>query len=250
MLNRLKHVHLPTRWLASGLLLGCLAIPFYSSAQTSGLGLWTGADADLRLTKKFVLNAKAQVRFSDNIQVTRAYLGELGFTYKLTKHWDISAYYRYTGRLKRNDEKTGYYYRPYHRFYGEVNYGTKLGNGIKLAYRLRYQNQFKDDNDATVSDKSYLRNKVEISYGNPSRFTPFVSADLFYRIDRIDGDNGFDQIRYKTGTNIEFNKIHSLDLFLFTDAPIGSSTDKAVPILGATYKVNVGFGKGKSKKNL
>lgn len=195
MPNPPKPIRLSICWFVSSLLIGFLFFPLCSSGQTSGLGLWTGADANFRLTKKLILNAKAQVRFSDNIQVTRAYLGELGLTYKLAKHWDISAYYRYTGRLKRNDEETGYYYRPYYRFYGEINYGTKLGNGFKLDYRLRYQNQFKDDNDATVADKSYLRNKLEIAYSNPSRFTPFVSADLFYRIDRLDGDNGFDQIR-------------------------------------------------------
>jgi hypothetical protein len=236
------------RWFRNSLLPALLLLPVCSQAQTNGLGLWTGASADIRLAKKWSLNVNTQVRFSDNIQVTRAYLGELGLSYKLSKHWAVSGYYRYTGRLKKNKEEGGYYYRPYHRFYGELNYDQKIGQGLKLEYRLRYQNQFKDDNTAVIADKSYLRNKLELSYGNPSRFTPFVSADLFYRIDNTDNTGGFDQIRYKAGTNIRLAKAHSLDLFVFTDAALRNSGEDSGPILGATYKLKLGRRSAKKKE--
>lgn len=246
----MQPVSLPSRkrWFRNGLLPALLLVTMFSRAQTPGTGLWTGASADIRLAKTWTLNVNTQVRFSDNIQVTRAYLGELGLSYKLNKHWAVSGYYRYTGRLKKNKEEGGYYYRPYHRFYGELNYDQKIGQGLKLAYRLRYQNQFKDDNSAVVADKSYLRNKLELSYSNPSRLTPFVSADLFYRIDNTDNTGGFDQIRYKAGTNVKFTKAHSLDLFVFTDAALRNSGEDSGLILGATYKLKLGRTSGKKKE--
>lgn len=213
--------------------------PLTAHAQSTGLGLWTGIHADYKLGKSLELHANAQARFSDNVTVTRAYLGEAGLSYKLNKHWEVGGYYRYTGRLKYNKETLDWYYRPYHRFYGELSYDHKLGKGLKLDYRLRYQNQFKDDDDALVADKSYLRNKLELSYSNPTRFTPFVSADLFYQI----GDS-FDQVRYKAGVNVKFTKTQSLDLSLFKDVGLGGSDETSGPIIGATYKVKLG---GKKK---
>ena len=91
-----------------------------------------------------------------------------------------------------------------------------------------------------MADKSYLRNKLELSYSNPTRFTPFVSADLFYQI----GDS-FDQVRYKAGVNVKFTKTQSLDLSLFKDVGLGGSNETSGPIIGATYKVKLG---GKKKK--
>lgn len=249
MQNTPSFIRRPKRRFISALLFTLLfTLPTIGWAQNTGLGLWTGVATDFRLAKKWTLNANAQVRFSDNLQVTRAYLGELGLSYKLTKHWELSGYYRYTGRLKRNDERTGWYYRPYHRFYGELSYDQKLWQGLTLDYRLRYQNQFKDDNEAIVADKSYVRNKLELGWNNPSRFTPFVSADLFYRLDANDGTSGFDQVRYKAGTNVKFTKQQSLDLFVFADRAIRNSGESSGTILGATYKLKVGRSKSKTKE--
>jgi len=203
-------------------------------AQSTGLGLWTGVNAQYRRGHSLELHANAQVRFSDNITVTRAYLGEMGLSYKLNKHWEIGAYYRYTGRLKLNKETEAWYYRPYHRFYGEVSYDHKLGKNLKLDYRLRYQNQFKDDDNALVADKSYLRNKLEFSYDTPTRLTPFASADFFYQI----GDS-FDQVRYKAGVNFKINKQQSFDLSAFKDVPLTGGTAEGL-VIGATYKVKLG----------
>ena len=210
-----------------------LLSPLAAWCQTPGLGLWTGANAQYRFGK-FELHANAQARFSDNVTLTRAYLGELGLSYNLDKHWEVSAYYRYAGRLKYDKESTDWYYRPYHRFYGELSYDHKLGKNLKLDYRLRYQNQFKDDNEALVADASYLRNKLELSYDTPTRLTPFVSADLFYQL----GDT-FDQVRYKAGVNFKINKQQSIDLSAFKDVPIGGGSPDGV-VIGATYKLKLG----------
>ncbi len=197
-------------------------IPLAVSAQNPALGVWAGAGVEKRLGKSFSVEVNGQVRITDNFSVTRAYLGELGLGYRLTKRWKIGAFYRYAGRRKFNKETLDYYYRPYHRFYAELSYDQKLWRGLKGDYRLRYQNQFKDDAEGIVADKSYIRNKLELSYDFKTRFTPFVSADIFYRI-----GTGIDQVRSKIGVDISLTKRQSLSVSVFTDVPVndGPITD-------------------------
>ena len=89
-----------------------LALPFLGQAQATDIGLWSGVGVEKKITKSLSVNVNTQLRFTDNLSVLRVYLGEAGVSYKLTKHWEISGYYRFIGRRKKNDDKTGYGYHP------------------------------------------------------------------------------------------------------------------------------------------
>ncbi|MCY7359351.1 MAG: DUF2490 domain-containing protein [Rudanella sp.] len=197
-------------------------LPMAVTAQNPALGVWAGAGVEKRLGKSFSIEVNGQVRITDNFSVMRVYLGELGLGYRLTKRWKIGAFYRYAGRRKYNKETLDYYYRPYHRFYAELSYDQKLWRGLKGDYRLRYQNQFKDDVAGIVADKSYLRNKLELSYDFKTRFTPFASADIFYRIAGSPDRSGIDQVRSKIGVDIALAKRQSLSVSVFTDVPVNA----------------------------
>jgi hypothetical protein len=246
MQNRCLSNKLRPRFYAKNLLLFTLllfgSIPGWS--QNPGLGLWSGVSLEKKFSKAFALQVNTQVRFSENVSVTRAFLGEVGLSYKLTKSWEISGFYRYTGRRKWNNETDAYYYRPYHRFYGQITYDHKIWGNLKLDYRLRYQNQFKDDAEGLVAAGSYIRNKVELSYKNPSRFTPFVSADLFYLV-----GIEFDQMRYKAGITVDLTKAQSLDVSVFKDVAMSGSEESSGAIIGVTYKVKFGYMKKKERKS-
>lgn len=208
-----------------------LCAPLLGYSQATDLGLWAGAGVEKKINKSLSVNLNTQFRFTDNISVLRAYLGEVGVSYKLTKRWEVSGYYRYIGRRKKNDAKTGYEYRPYHRFYADIAYDRKIWK-LKFDYRLRYQNQFKDDNETGLeNDSSYLRNKFGLSYPNKSRFTPYVSTDLFYQL-----GTGFDQMRNKAGVEIEITKNSKIDLSGFTDYQLQGSQENRL-LLGVAYKV-------------
>ncbi|TAE28320.1 MAG: DUF2490 domain-containing protein [Cytophagales bacterium] len=199
-----------------------LVFPIAAKAQDPALGVWAGAGVEKRFGKAFSVEVNGQIRIGDNFTITRAYLGELGLGYKLTKNLKVGAFYRYTGRRRYDKTEGEYYYRPYHRFYGEVSYGGKLWKKLKGDYRLRYQNQFKDDVEGIVADRSYVRNKFELSYDLTKRLSPFVSADVFYRI-----GTGVDQVRSKVGVDLSLSKRQSLTLAVFTDVPVndGPITD-------------------------
>ncbi|PWJ57889.1 uncharacterized protein DUF2490 [Dyadobacter jejuensis] len=207
-----------------------------------GVGLWTGATVEKKLNSRFSISASGQTRFSDNVSVLQSYLGEAGLEYKFTKYLEASVNYRYFGKRKLNDSDTDYYYRSYHRFYGNVKFDHKITDWLKFDYRFRYQHQFKDDESGLTTTGSYFRHKFEFSYKNKSSFSPYVSADVFYLI-----GTGFDQVRYKTGVDISLTKRNSIDLSVFQDRAIGGTGESDPLVFNIGYKLKLK--ENKSKKH-
>ncbi|GAB3513578.1 DUF2490 domain-containing protein [Emticicia fontis] len=188
------------------ILLLILVLPFAGLAQERSTNLWTGISVSKNITKKISLEADAQWRVTNNLTTTGSYIGELGAVYKFNKHWEVNAFYRFISRRKYDKGDEVYVFKPYHRFYANLTYDHKIAF-LKLTYRLRYQNQFKDDNGTLENDKSYLRNRLELAYPNKTRFTPAVSADLFYRM-----GEAFDEVRYKAEVDYKINKKNTITL--------------------------------------
>ncbi len=201
--------------------------PLLVKAQ-EGTGLWTGFGIEKKLTKKLSVNLNGQVRFADNISYAKTYLGEIGLSYQIAKGLEIAGYYRLINR--RKDETKDFKIRQ--RYYADLRYENKLGP-IKFDYRLRYQHQFKDNDGATEFDASYLRNKLEVSHSNKTKFTPFVSADLFTEI-----GGKTDQIRPKAGLAYKINKHHSVEASIFKNIDLIGSENSG-PIIGFTYKLKL-----------
>ncbi|MDO1450569.1 DUF2490 domain-containing protein [Rhodocytophaga aerolata] len=207
-----------------------LLYPLQCVAQEFDLGLWTGINVEKKFKKSFAVHLNTQLRLGENLSVTRSYLGELGVSYAFNKHWEITGYYRYTGRRKFNEEILDHYYRTYHRFYADVSYDRKIWK-LKLDYRLRYQHQFRDDDTSMEADDSYLRNKLEISYPNKTRLVPYLSTDIFYQL-----GTGFEQMRNKAGVEIILDRHQRIDFYGFTDYQL-IDMQKNQLILGLMYKV-------------
>ena len=104
---------------------------------------------------------------------------------------------------------------------------------MKFDYRLRYQNQFQDDDQAAENNSSYVRNKFELSYPNKTRFTPYISTDLFYEI-----GGSFDQMRNKVGVEMKINKHHKLELSGFTDYRLIGKQENRF-LIGLSYKIKL-----------
>ena len=184
----------------------CLALPLAGLAQERNTNLWTGINFSKSITKKISLEAEAQWRLTNNLTTTGSSIAELGAGYKFNKHWEVSVFYRFISRRKYDKGDEAYVFKPYHRFYSNLSYDHKIAF-LKFAYRLRYQNQFKDDNGTLENDKSYLRNRIELSYPNKTKFTPAISADLFYRM-----GEAFDEVRYKADVDYKINKKNTITL--------------------------------------
>lgn len=190
------------------------------------VGLRAGATVEKKLTKRISISAEGQLRYTDNFDYLETYLFELGASYKLNKHFELAAYYRFFN--KKKDEINDWNAR--HRYYGEIKYDTKIGP-LKFEDRLRYQHQFKDNDGEIGFDKSYFRNKFELNYPNKSNFTPYVSADFFYLI----GDK-IDQVRPKAGFSYKLNKQSNIKLGMFKDIGLNGSENNSNLTVQLEYK--------------
>lgn len=209
-----------------------LMLPLGVFGQETDTRLWTGIGVQKKITPNVVLHFNAQLRTTNNFSDVGSVLGEIGIGYKLNKHWAVSGYYRFSEIQKWDKETYSTIYKPFHRFYGNIEYDRKV-SVLKLSYRLRYQNQFKDTEVGLESTKSYVRNKLELAYPNPSRFTPAISADVFYKV----GEE-VDQIRYKVGVNYAIDKRNSIELSGFKDYSL-LPTNLNVYTIGLMYKLKL-----------
>lgn len=196
----------------------------FAHAQ-SGLGLWSSVAMEKKIGKALSANIVGQARFVENISYRQTSFLDFGLDYKLGKHWEVSANYRLISRRKNETKE----FKTRYRYYADLAYNRKIGK-LKVEYRFRYQNQFQDNDGETAFDASYFRNKIGLEYPNKSKFTPYVSGDLFYEI-----GNRFDQLRPKVGTTFKLTKNHSLDASLFTNIDL-TGTVAATPIIGLGYK--------------
>jgi hypothetical protein len=199
-----------------------------SQAQ-DGVGLRSGINLQKKLTNKITLNANGQLRFNGDISFLQANLFELGGEYKINKDFDAALYYRFVNRRKDETKE----FKNRHRFYADLGYGKKFGV-IKFENRLRYQHQFKDnDNGEAEFDASYIRDKIEISYASKSKFTPYISNDFFLQI-----GGTLDQLRPKVGVSYKINKKHAVDVSVFKDVDL-VGTENYGPVLGLIYKLKL-----------
>jgi Protein of unknown function (DUF2490) len=189
------------------LLLCGLMIFLNNQCLIAQVGLWSKISLEKKIIKKLDAHLIVQSRMDEIKFPINTYIGEAGLSYQIIKNLELGAYYRYIGRLKKGT------YRPYHRYYADLAYKVSIKKSFEFSYRLRYQQQFKDDKeDGIVADKNYWRNKIEVSYHSKSKFGPFLSADIFTR----EGATT-DNIRYKLGTNFKIKKNQSTEIALQAD---------------------------------
>lgn len=208
--------------------------PILCFSQANDYGLWSGISIEKKITKKFSISLNGQNRLMNNFSTTRSWLGEGGLSYKLFKGFEISGTYRYIYFNNYKPKKQIYVFEPRHRYYGDISYQFDV-KSIKISNRLRYQNQFKDNGNELVEDKSYLRHKIEIESNRKNRLKPYISSDFFYQL----GGIGLDQVRIKVGVNVKTFKGQSIDIAPFLNLPINDPTSNKELILQLNYKIKL-----------
>lgn len=199
-------------------------ISLFSIKSIAQTGLWLKAGVEKKITDKLEIEVNIQPRFNDINEKPSSWLGEVGLKYDIVKNLNLSVFYRHI----KNEKKD--VYKPYHRFYADLSYKFKKLKPIYIEYRIRYQQQFADDDSGLITDKNYWRNKLEIAYKNKSKFEPYVSVDAFYK-----EGYAFDQIRYKAGIEFKITKSQSFDASYLIDDAL-NSTEESKNRVSLAYK--------------
>ncbi len=189
--------------------------PAFASAQVNDAGLWASINLEKKLSKKVSLQFSEELRFNENITELGAIFSEISGEYRYNKMFSISAGYRFTQRRKVDDS-----YSIRHRYMINLNVKNKIGQ-FSTNVRVRYQSQFKDvqsSEDGMVPD-NYLRTKLSVKYELGKKYTPFISGELFFNVNRPDGIL-MDNYRIAAGVDYEFSKRSSVELGYQIDSEI------------------------------
>lgn len=198
--------------------------------QVKDAGLWTSVSFEAKLVKKLSFNISQEFRFNENITELGAAFTDAGFSYKLNKHFDFAANYRFTQR-----RRTDNYYSFRHRFYVDVKYSRKL-KPFELSFRTRIQDQVSDIGRASDGGvpEYYWRNKLRLKWDTKKAYAPYVSVELFSPLNypRI---NAFDAMRSTAGVEYEISKHHKIDIYYMIQNVLYASMPETDFILGLGY---------------
>jgi len=201
-----------------------------AAADDFDAGLWLGADATVKLNKKWNLNFGAQYRTRNNFRTTERFGLSAGAGYKFNKHLKASAGYiffvnNFEEKLEYKTSSTQWmpsYYGVRHRFFAAIQGDVDAGR-FNIALRQRWQYTYRpqgddkiykydtDDGTYTMKDRKgaaehILRTRLKIEYNIPKcPVDPYVYGELFYN------GHGMEKYRAFAGAEWKINKQHSFD---------------------------------------
>lgn len=192
--------------------------------------LWTSAEFKAPLTNRFSLSIEGENRTHDSFNGSERWSGGLGADYKLCSWLKASAGYTYIyqnveSRTTRKGNIISAYWQPRHRAWAALT-GSYSWQRFKFSLRERYQlthrtgmsvakfdgddGSQKADEHIKSSNRQSLRSRLEVEYSiRKSGFTPFASCELYNSLT----DFSKEKTRWTVGTEYEFNKHHSVNLF-------------------------------------
>ena len=220
----------PVRLLVFLAFTGCLLYSLPLIGQVKDAGLWTSINFESKIIKKLTANISEEVRFNENITEAGMIFTDAGVTYKLNKHFQIAANYRFI--LKRKVED---YYSVRHRVYIDIKYAKKL-KPFQIQFRSRFQDQYSDIGRASDGGvpEYYLRNKLNLNWDLDKPYTPYISIELFSPLNypHIYAFNG---IRTSAGVEYSFSKHHKIDIYYMIQKELNVSNPLTDFILGLGY---------------
>jgi hypothetical protein len=219
--NRLKYLFLLILLLSSYL---------DSIAQKEDFRIWLDLKVEKKLTQKWHLEGRGALRFNENIREVGSYYGDFGVGYRLTKKLKLEVHYRFSG--KSNDE--GYFHKR-HRYYADLSYKIKTGTPLSVTLRGRFQKQYTDvfSSEDGFNPANTFRLAITPAY-KYKQYQPYFRTEVFYLYDN--SDKYFNRIRYRLGTQYEFNKRNSLDVFYMIQQELHSDNPTRAYVLGFSYK--------------
>lgn len=202
------------------------------SAQQKDAGLWLSAAVEKRFNKKFSATLAQEVRLNENLSEAGTVFTEAGVDYRFAKRWSAGVSYRFINR-KRTDN----FYSIRHRYMTDVSYRLRIKK-ISITPRLRYQVQYRDINTSENGKipSKYIRSKVTARYSLEKRYTPFISAEIFYQFGIK--EKFVDNLRYMAGFDYELSKFHGLNVFYMINKEVQVNDPVTEYNFGLGYKYN------------
>ncbi len=208
----------------------CMLWGVVLKGQVKDAGLWTSVNLEVKLVKKLSFSLSEELRFNENITELGAAFTDAGLSYKLNKHFQFGANYRFIQRRKVED-----YYSLRHRFYVDAKYSHKL-KPFEVSLRTRFQDQIEDLGRAADGGQPiyYLRNKLNASLNTKKAYSPYVSLELFTPLN-YPREVALVGIRATAGVEYAFTKHHKIDAFYLIQKELNVERQVTDFVIGIGY---------------
>lgn len=217
------------------------------SAQGDDFGIWGEVNAEKKIDSRWSVGAGVEYRSRDNAKTADRWSFGADVTYKITDWLKASAGYTLLddNRHKVNDSGKKYadYWGVRHRFNVSLTASKSFGN-LNVSLRERWQYTYRpektvqryyvsDDSEAdehTYSGKAknVWRNRLQLKYKINKMWRPYINAESSVA-------KGLEKMRYAAGTEIRFNKHHSLDVKYLFQRVYGDDDEANRHIIGLGY---------------
>ncbi|MDD5571339.1 MAG: DUF2490 domain-containing protein [Bacteroidales bacterium] len=201
-----------------------------STAQSNDAQLWTSLTVEKKLSQTISVNFSEELRLCNNISEIDQFFSDAGIDYKISKPWHISANYRFTNKMQINNT-----FSKRHRYYFDLSYRNKINN-LSFNIRTRFQSQYADVSSSETGKipEYYSRNKLTLKLDLNKKYTPYISAEMFFQLNNPEGNN-IDNMRYTAGIEYEFNKKSSLDIFYMIQQEYNVTNPETDFVIGVGY---------------
>jgi hypothetical protein len=213
------------------LLMASLLLVAFPAGAASDFQLWTEAGVRVKLAKKWRLQFDQHVRFDHDLSATDSIMPEIAVSYRPARFIRLEAGYRYIAEPVDSREDT--YLESWQRFFADVQLRHRF-KPVTLRYRLRFEEEFGWPwrNDEELVAQHTVRNRLGAEVKLPGGFVPFLSAELFLRID--DPDGALHKWRATAGLDWEIGP-HVVTVFYRMEDMLDDAGDPTRHILGTGY---------------
>lgn len=177
-----------------------------TKAQYSTTALWTSVKTGVEVFDDVDVELATGIRANENLTVLSKIFIEPTVSYRINKHFDIEAEYRFA--FDRNFPL----WENKHRFAGSFESDFDIER-LKISNRLKYQTTqtypYSGEKDKIA--EPYLRYKIKLDYNirkNP--LDPYLAYEFFYYAGNMEY-NEIDKYRITVGFDYKYNKNNNFD---------------------------------------
>lgn len=210
------------------LILSSTLVPTVEAASDSQL--WLKAGLNYRATKKSDLMFRQRLRFTNDIADLEHISPELSWRYRVKKFLRVRAGYRLTAKQEIAGPNS--HFDLWHRLFGDLYLRHRM-KPVLLKYRFRFQEVFgRPRQSGEMKFKHTIRNRLGVEWKAGKGLSPFLSTELFVRINDNDGLLHAWRITPGVGYRIKKNRF---SLFYRFERMLNGAAVPSNNIIGVSY---------------
>lgn len=236
-------------------LLAVLLLTPMGAAAQSDFGIWYGAGAEKKISKKWSAEVDGEFRTRNNTRTADRWDVGLAVEYKIAKGLKASAGYNllYDNNVEEITRHAdgGYnnwrpsYWGTRHRIHADLTGSVDVGR-VKLSLRERWQYTYRpakttsrydfdnaqwENTEVSGKGRNVLRSRLQAAWDIPHcKVDPYANAELF-------NSWSLTKTRYTVGADWKITKHHAVGLYYrYQDVRDNDENEPDEHIIGASYK--------------